>query len=126
MWRAFGVKNMSPTSPVVSGGVLYVASLTDGLKAFPTDCAAACVPAWTWSGPNGLPTAIRTVVATRDRVFAGGADGNLYVFGPRTPSRVSSSGASNAIAVVMYATLGVVVATALALRRRRRIGSSAA
>ena len=126
VWRAFGVKNMSPTSPVVSGGVLYVASLTDGLKAFPTDCAAACVPAWTWSGPNGIPTAIRSVAATHDRVFAGGADGNLYVFGPSTPSRVSSSGASNAVAVVLYAALAIVLVAALALRSRRRVRSEAA
>jgi hypothetical protein len=125
VWRAFGVKNMAATSPAVSGGVLYVPSLTDGLKAFATDCAAACVPAWTWRGPNGIPTAIRTVSATRDRVFAGGADGNLYVFGPRTPSRVSSSATSNAVAVVVYGGLAVVVVTAFVIRRRRRMWSRA-
>jgi MYXO-CTERM domain-containing protein len=112
---------MSPTSPVVSGRVLYVASLTDGLKAFPTDCAAACVPAWTWRGASGIPTGIRTVVATRDRVFAGGADGNLYVFGPRVPSRVSSTAASNTVAVVVYGGLALAVVAVSVMRRRRRI-----
>jgi outer membrane protein assembly factor BamB len=120
IWRAFGVGNMASTPPSFSNGVLYVGSLTDGLKAFPADCSATCVPAWTWRGPGGVPAAIRTVVASPDRVFAGSADGNLYVFGPGT-SRGPSTTTSNAIALAVYGGLALVLLAGVATRLRRRV-----
>lgn len=126
LWTAEGVPDISWARPAVSNSVLYVASQSQGIRAYPIDCGtsnARCSPAWAWgyAHDGSAPVGIRFVVATSDRVFAGSTGGKLYAFGvgARLPEPATGSdGATLAI----YAALALIGLIAVLVQRNRRRG----
>jgi hypothetical protein len=127
LWTAHGVPDMSWARPAVGNGLVYVASQSQGIRAYPTDCGTAngtCKPSWAWGyANNGIaPVGIRFVVATSDRVFAGSTDGRLYVFGIGAPPTSPSRG-SDRSAAITYGALAAIALAAVIVRRRRVNGT---
>ncbi len=124
LWTAHGVPDMSWARPAVGNGLVYVASQSQGIRAYPTDCGSAnatCTPSWAWGyAHDGVaPVGIRFVVATSDRVFAGSTDGMLYVFGFGALQTSPSRGSDRSTAIA-YGALVVILLGAVVVRRRRR------
>jgi outer membrane protein assembly factor BamB len=124
LWTASGVPDIAFGSGfVLQDGVLYVASNSAGLYAFPASCGrdnASCRPLWTFgTGRNGSSAiGFKALVPTGDGLFAASGDGRLYVFalGGSHPTSPRASGWAIAAACALaLGAFGVV-----ALRRRRR------
>jgi len=71
------------SSPVIAGGVLYVASYDGHLYAFPTDCANPCDPLWSAdlaTSAQGTAAVANGVVYIGSSEGEGGDVGHVYAF----------------------------------------------
>jgi outer membrane protein assembly factor BamB len=125
LWTADDVPDIAFGSGfVLEDGVLYAASNTAGLYAFPADCGrgdAACRPLWTFGTGRDGTSAIgfKALVPTGDGLFAASVDGHLYAFGLHATGDASSAAAGSGRWLIV-GIAGALVIAATAYRRGRR------
>jgi hypothetical protein len=115
-WKSIVVNPLYFGTPVVSNGLVFIGSGSDGtVSALPVDCVADCMPLWTRFAGD----AVKGVAVADGKLFA--ASNGLYVFTPRLQGagRSDNGHRSAAVfyAVLLLAALGFVL-TRRALRSR--------
>jgi outer membrane protein assembly factor BamB len=123
-WTACCVDQISDSSPVVVDGLVYVASLFDGLLAYPVDCRTQplCRASWSWPGEQPIGASGAVDVAVGDGVLVAAARAEALVAFAPAPLPHGLSGGDRRSAEAFYGAVVLLGTAALVLRRRRRRG----